>query len=299
MAGAERTPPRGARQLREFGGGSSARRRLIVNADDFGRSEAINSSVIEAHRRGILTTASLMVAGEAFEDAVRLARENPGLGVGLHLTACCGRAVLPHHQIPSLVNREGKFSDAPVAAGLRYALSPKARFELAREIRAQLERFVATGLLLDHVNGHLHFHLHPSIFPLLASNFAEFGVKAVRLTHDPLRIDWPLGRGRHLYRLSHWLIFWLLSRRARPALEGGGIRHARYVFGLLENDRVTEDYVLELLRVLPPGDSELYAHPSLDERAPDRLREHAALTSARVRNAVGEQNVQLIRYQDL
>ena len=95
-------------------------RRLIVNADDFGRSSSINQAVVRAHRDGILTTASLMVNEPAFAEAVALAKENPRLGVGLHLTLLCGHATLSAEKIPGLVNAQNQFSDNPVAVGLRY-----------------------------------------------------------------------------------------------------------------------------------------------------------------------------------
>jgi hopanoid biosynthesis associated protein HpnK len=264
------------------------RRRLIVNADDFGRSESINQAVIQARQRGVLTTASLMVTGAAFESAARLARENPRLGVGLHLTLCRGRSVLPASEIPTLVDRNQNFRDSPIAAGFKYFFSTRARLEIAREVAAQFARFLETGLPLDHVNGHLHFHLHPAVFQ-------PWKCRAVRLVFDPLRIDFPLGAGRPVYRLGHALIFSWLSRRARPRLRGASIAHTDFTFGLLENERVTEDYILKLLRVLPAGDSELYSHPSLDHFE----HEYQALVSPRVREAIQREEIELIRYQDL
>jgi hopanoid biosynthesis associated protein HpnK len=280
-------------------GAAKPRRRLIVNADDFGRSSAINRSVIEAHQNGVLTTASIMAGGEAFAEAVQLARENPSLGVGLHLTLCCGRPVLQPQQIPSLVTSTGAFSNSPIAAGLKYHFSARARSELSREIAAQLSRFRETGLELDHVNGHLHFHLHPVVFDILLPMARALGMRAIRLTRDPLRIDGPLGRGRAIYRLSHAIIFSALSGRAEPVLRRGGIKHTRHVFGLLENGRVHEDYLLKLIPALPPGDAEVYSHPSADARAPERFAEHRALLSPRVREALRARDIDLIRYRDL
>ncbi len=274
---------------------ASAKRRLIVNADDFGASESINAAVIDAHQRGILTTASLMVNGAAAEQAVRLANENPNLGVGLHLTLCCGSPALPQSQIPNLVNEHAKFRESPVAAGMIYFFSSAARRELALEIAAQFEKFAQTDLVLDHLNGHLHFHLHPTVFSLLGRELGGRKVRAMRLTRDPLGIDWPIGRGRWFYRLSHALIFKQLSRRALAFLRARNIRHTDVVFGLLENARVTEDYILKLLPHLPIGDSELYSHPSLEEFK----HEYDALVSPRVLEAVRSQGIQLIRYQDL
>src|SRR5213075_1770576 len=145
-------------------------RRLIVNADDFGRSQSINRAVIQAHQRGILTTASLMVNAPAAEEAIALAREHPCLGVGLHLTLSHGTSALAHSEIPDLVDRERNFSNNAVAAGFKYFALRRCRDQLAAEIAAQFEKFRATGLTLDHVNGHLEFHLHPTVFNILLPN---------------------------------------------------------------------------------------------------------------------------------
>lgn len=268
-------------------------RRLVVNADDFGRSASINQAVIRAHREGILTTASLMVNGEACAEAVELARENPRLGVGLHLSLVCGRAALPVAAIPGLVNERGEFGDDPVGTGFRYFARRSLEPQLRAEIAAQWEKFRATGLALDHVNGHLNLHLHPTVFRLLLELGAE--LRRVRVTRDPFWLNARLAGGLWGYRASHALIFQWLSARARPRLRRLGIRHTRRVFGLLQNGRVDEAYVLALLRVLPTGDNELYSHPSMDVfRA-----EFDALVSPRVKAAVAGAGVELIRYQDL
>ena len=110
-------------------------RRLIVNADDFGRSQSINQAVIQAHRDGILTTASLMVGESACDEAIALARQNPRLGVGLHLALSHGRSVLPPEKIPGLVNVRGEFSNRPAATGLRYFTQRELRSQLHDEIQ--------------------------------------------------------------------------------------------------------------------------------------------------------------------
>src|SRR5271167_461114 len=142
-------------------------RRLIVNADDFGLSHSVNEAVIRARGEGILTTASLMVNERGFDEAVKLAKENPQLGVGLHLTLLMGHSALPPEKIPNLVNARGEFSGKPVATGFRYFFERDLREQLRAEIHAQFEKFHATGLPLDHVNGHLHLHLHPVVFQIL------------------------------------------------------------------------------------------------------------------------------------
>lgn len=273
----------------------SRNRRLIVNADDFGRSSSINHAVIRAHREGILTSASLMVNGEACDEAVALAREHRTLGVGLHLTLVCGRAASSSAEIPGLVEANGCLSDNAVATGFRYAFQRMLVPQLEREIDAQFQKFRDTNLPLDHVNGHLNMHLHPVIFAMLCRRAGEWGIGAMRVTRDLFWLSCATSRGRWAYRLSHALIFSCLSWRAARRLDQLRVRRTRHVFGLLESGRVTADYVLKLLPRIPEGDSELYSHPSLDEAKP----ELDALIDPRVTERIREEHIQLIRYQDL
>jgi len=269
--------------------------RLIVNGDDFGRSHSVNQSVIRAHREGILTTASLMVNELGFDEAVVLARENPKLGVGLHLSLLCGHSALPPRGIPGLVNMRGEFSSKPIAVGFRYFFNRSLREPLRAEIHTQFAKFRATGLSLDHVNGHLHLHLHPTVFRILMEDAAQLGIRHMRLTRDCFWRNMHMARGRWFYRASHALIYEWLSNRARKPLRQRAIRHAQTTFGLLQNARVDEAYILKLLPELPPGDSELYSHPSLDEFK----HELDALISPRVKELVKKLGIELIRYQDL
>lgn len=270
-------------------------RRLIVNADDFGLSASVNEAVIRAHCEGILTTSSLMVNEPGFDEAVALARENPRMGVGLHLTLSHGHSALPPKEIKGLVNERGEFRNEPTATGMAYFFKRELRDPLRREIFAQFEKFRATGLLLDHVNGHLHFHLHPTVFRIVLEGAEKFGVTRMRLTRDPFWLNARIGSGRWLYRGSHAFIYFCLAGKARSALRKRGIRHTRKVFGLLQNALVDEDYILKLLPHLPLGDSELYSHPSLDQFK----HELDGLMSERVKSAIRERGIQLIRYQDL
>ena len=272
-----------------------AARRLIVNADDFGLSPSVNQAVIRAHREGILTTASLMVNETGFDEAVKLAKENPKLGVGLHITLLHGHSALPHDRIPGLVNQRGEFSNSPVGVGMKYFFDSDLYDQLHAEIHAQFEKFHATGLPLDHVNGHLHLHLHPVIFKILMDDSEKLGIRHVRFTRDCLARSRRMSSGYLFYRVSHAVIFELLSRRVREPLRQRNIRHAQITFGLLQDGRVHEDYVLKLLPELPPGDSELYSHPSLDKFK----HEFDALISPRVREQIQKLDIKLIRYQDL
>jgi hopanoid biosynthesis associated protein HpnK len=270
-------------------------RRLIVNADDFGLSHSVNEAVIRAHRDGVLTAASLMVNEPGCDEALKLAKETPRLGVGLHLTLLVGRSALPPEKIPGLVNSRGEFSNSPVGVGMNYFFKRSLREQLRAEIQAQFERFHSTGLPLDHVNGHLHMHLHPVIFKILIEDAEKLGIKRMRLTREPFWMDVPLARGNRLYRSTHAAIYLCLSWLAQSRLHRKNILHTQRVFGLLQNARVDEPYILRLLPILPAGDSELYSHPSLDEFK----HELDALVSPRVKDLVKELGIELVRYQDL
>jgi predicted glycoside hydrolase/deacetylase ChbG (UPF0249 family) len=166
---------------------------------------------------------------------------------------------------------------------------------LRQEIHAQFQKFRDTGLPLDHVNGHLHLHLHPTVFRILMENATQLGIERLRLTFDPFRLNLKLASGRFFYRTLHASIYHLLSARARPVLQRRNIRHTSQVFGLLQNARVDENYIGRLLLCLPAGDSELYSHPSLNEFN----NEFQALVSPKVREMVQKLGIRLIRYQDL
>jgi hopanoid biosynthesis associated protein HpnK len=270
-------------------------RRLTVNADDFGLSSSVNEAVIRAHREGILTTASLMVNESGFDEAVKLAKKNPKLGVGLHLTLLQGHSALSPEKIHGLVNSHGEFPNYPIDVGVGYFFKRGLCEQLRAEIHAQFDKFHATGLPLDHVNGHLHIHLHPTVFRILIEDAEKLGIKRMRLTRDCLARSRRMTSGHWFYRLSHAAIFELLSSRARKTLEQKKIRHTQITFGLLQNARVDEEYILKLLPELPSGDSELYSHPSLGEFK----HEFDALISPRVKSRVQELGIELIRYQDL
>jgi chitin disaccharide deacetylase len=270
-------------------------RRLIINADDFGFSSEINAAVIRAHTHGVLTSASLMVNEDGFEEAVELARQHPSLGVGLHLTLLCGRSRLAPTAIPRLVDAQQQFLKCPVTAGLKYFWSQSLRDELEKEIEAQFASFEATGLQLDHVNGHLHFHLHPTVLQIISRNAERWNIRRIRLTHDPFWMNARLAKGRWGYRIAHAVVFRGLRARARAQFRALGMRHTDYVFGLLQDSHVDESFTARLLQRLPKGDSELYCHPSLTRFK----HELEALVSPRVRALISELGIPLVRYQDL
>jgi hopanoid biosynthesis associated protein HpnK len=273
----------------------------VLTGDDFGFSRGVNRAMIEAHERGVLTSASLMVTGDAWEEAADLARSHPRLGVGLHLVVVSGRAVVPPSEIPHLVDDAGRFASSPTRAGLAYQFRPAARSELRREIRAQLERFLGTGLPLSHVDGHLHMHMHPVVMGILAELAAEFRVPAVRLPSEEFGLA-RLPRPGVLARDLAWSwIFGRLRRHGERRLERAGVGFAERVYGLFATGRLDEGYLLDLLPKITADFSEIYCHPALDldgdhPNGRQGARELSALTSSRVREAIEAEGFELTTY---
>jgi hypothetical protein len=141
----------------------------------------------------------------------------------------------------------------------------------------------------------LHLHLHPVVFKILMEDSDKLGIRHLRLTRDCLSRSRRMASGRWFYRTSHAAIYEWLSSRARGPLDRHGIKHAQITFGLLQDSQVDEAYILKLLPELPPGDSELYSHPSLDKFK----HEFDALVSPSVRETVRRLGIELICYRDL
>jgi chitin disaccharide deacetylase len=236
---------------------------LIVNGDDFGFSHGVNEGIIKAHTEGILTSTSLMVSGNAFEEAVNLALNYKGLAVGLHLVLCCGKSVLSPEEIPHLVDKNGNFSNSPFLAGLNYQFNADARKELKLEIRAQLERFKNTGLNMSHVDGHLHLHCHPVVLNYLVELAPEFDIKYIRLPLEELDINLGINPENKLMKMVYSWVFGRLREYGDRLLSSHNIRFSDRVYGLLETANMNEDYLLKLIPQMSGKIVEIYSHPAI------------------------------------
>lgn len=235
---------------------------LIVTADDFGLSVSVNAAVEEAYKKGILTSASLMVSAPAAADAVERARNLPGLGVGLHVVLVDGRPVLPPEAIPDLVGPDGRFSTQLIRTGANIFCRRSVQRQVAAEIRAQLEAFRQTGLPLDHVNGHHHFHQHPTVLGMIIDLAREFSVKAVRVPYEPFITSWQARHSGLLRRLGSGLFYLHRAARMKILLGRARIRYNDYLFGLNDSGRMDKAVLLQFLAHLPEGISEVYCHPA-------------------------------------
>ena len=237
-------------------------RQLIVSADDFGASSQINDAVAKAFREGILTSAGLMVGGEAVSDAVAWAKNESGLAIGLHLALSDSRSVLPHELIPDIVNANNRFANNPATAGLRYYMSKRAQRQLKCEIEAQFEAFSAIGLTLSHVDGHQHLHVHPIALPIIIALAVQYGAKGIRIPHDPFWANISVNRSRPIYKLLVGLSHAYLSSIDRSLIGQSGLATCGAVVGSMMSGQMDSVYVIRILERLPHKKIELYFHPS-------------------------------------
>ncbi len=248
-----------------------------------------------------------MVAAPATADAIERARRLPSLAVGLHVVLVNGRPALPPERVPALVDARGEFPIDLVAAGVRFFFTPGIRRQLEAEIRAQFERFAASGLALDHVDAQCHMHVHPTIFALILKVGREFGMRAIRLPREPFALSYRAGGDRYGARLFNAALTgpWLALMRARAA--ASGVICNDYAFGVNDPGAMNERRVLALLERLPEGTTELFFHPATGPFAgadPGTERfawaeELAALTGAPVRDAIARGGIESVTYGEL
>jgi len=266
---------------------------LIVTADDFGAAREVNEAVERAHRGGILTAASLMVSAPAAADAVARAKEMPKLGVGLHVVLVEGRPTLPSAAIPALVDRDGFFRNDMALQGARMYFLPHVRRQLAAEIDAQFKAFAATGLKLDHVNAHKHFHLHPTIASLIVKIGRRFGMKSLRVPYEAITILRTIEPGTRGNAVAA-----LYARRLKKRLARWGLFAPDNVFGLAWSGDMTTERLCGLIAHLPDGVSEIYMHPATAPYAGAAQgyrygEEPAAVTSPQVLDLAREPDIRL------
>jgi chitin disaccharide deacetylase len=254
----------------------------------------VNRAVEIAHREGVLTAASLMVGAPAAADAVETARRLPRLAVGLHLALVDAAPVLPADAVPDLVGDCGRFRPNMRLSGAAMVFLPRVRGQMIAEVRAQFEAYRATGLKLDHVTAHKHFHLHPSITSAILELKAEYGVKAVRAPFEPRTVLARIERGNPGLTAAALGPFARLQRRR---LRSAGIATPDQVFGLAWSGAMTSSRLVGLVANLPDGVSEIYAHPATASRfagsAPGYryAEELAALTSPAVRSLIASAGI--------
>jgi len=276
-------------------------KRLIINADDFGISKSVNRAVIAGWQNGLLTSASLMVTGAAFDDAVALVRLNPGMQTGLHLTLVQGLSATRHKGFPALTHHDGTFPDDPVFAGMRMFFLKSLQKQIEAEVVAQIEKFLATGIPLTHLDGHLNIHMHPTVFAILCRLMPKYGISTCRLSRERFAIERQISSGRAYEKAVNAFIFGRLAKHCLPELKMRRIGFADEVKGTLNSGRITEDYLLKCLDNLQEGLTEIYLHPadsdSLQTPEYKHVEEMTAITSRKVLDKIKSLGITLCNYR--
>jgi hopanoid biosynthesis associated protein HpnK len=285
-------------------------RNLIVNADDLGWTAGVNRGVAEAHRNGIVTSASLLANGAAFAEAVELARKTRGLGVGVHLNLSDGPPTAAPNAVPSLVNDSREFEGGPDGLLLKIATRALSMREVETEWEAQIAKILAAGIEPTHLDGHKHVHMLPGLFEIALRLAKRHGIGAIRVSHEAssLRAALTTGELRAAVVLKQGVQargLKLLARDAREQADRAGVSTADYFCGIAQTGELTKEGVARLLRSLPEGTTELMCHPGYADEAlrktatrlqGSREKEVEILTDTEIRNLVASQGIRLIDY---
>jgi hopanoid biosynthesis associated protein HpnK len=237
---------------------------LIVNADDFGRHELINKAVEEGMLHGLIRSATVMVTGKAFDGAVALAKKYPQLGMGIHFTLVDGLPVLPPEQIPSLVDpATGRFYPDH-GAFVKHFLKGRVKLsEVRAECQAQLDKFLATGLVPTHADSHQHMHVLPGIIDVIVDLCVKAGIPAMRIPAIPVSLtDTRLSNlGEQIGRTG----LHVLSEQARRKARRHGLLTPDYFGGIVAGNAVDTACIRTILLQMRPGATEIMVHPGTDD----------------------------------
>jgi hopanoid biosynthesis associated protein HpnK len=235
-------------------------KKLIVNGDDLGLTDEVNEGIIRAHEEGILTSASLVASGEAFERAIELIRLHPSLDVGVHLTLIEEKPVLPALEIPSLVREDGYFRRSARQFYFDYLRNEISLDEVESELRAQIEKISSQNIVISHMDSHQHIHVLPKILGVVLRLAEELEIRVIRAPFEKIRLRWLLSVSRW-HRLMQMLAIRVLLRRGMSMLESSSPDH---FFGFMDGGRMDESRLCEIISELPDGVSEIMCHPGLN-----------------------------------
>ena len=284
---------------------------LIVNADDLGWTDGVNRGIVEAFHHGIVTSTSLLANGAAFAGGVEAARSAPGLGVGVHLNLSDGPPVANPEVVTSLLNDNAEFAGGPQSLLLRRARRGLLLVEVEDELDAQIQKIVDAGITPTHLDGHKHVHMLPGLFEIAVRLAKRHGIGAIRVSLETssLRAALSSGSKQHAGVVMKQGVqargLKLLARDVRAQAEHAGISTADYFCGIAQTGELTREGVVQLVKSLPDGTTELMCHPGYADAAlqktPTRLQnsrqaELQILTDTAIRNLVASLGIRLIDY---
>jgi predicted glycoside hydrolase/deacetylase ChbG (UPF0249 family) len=277
-----------------------ASKRLLVNADDFGLSPAINAGIIRSHVDGIVASTSIVASGSAFDEAVQLSRMHPALGVGVHLTLVEENAVAPASKIPSLAPNgilPGTYGEL-----IKKVLTAQIRMpEIERELRAQIEKCLAAGLKPTHLDSHQHTHALPLIFPLVVRLADDYAIHGIRIPRG-----WPGVRDVSASRFIPKCVLCLFAHLDAVVFSLKSCVATRHFAGLFETGNLTKPSFNRILGHLRSGTTELVCHPGYADLSGPyqnwggrRELEMATLTNPHIRDAIRTMGIEVINYRQL
>ena len=285
--------------------GAAAGRRLIVNADDFGLTLPITEGTIDAFERGILTSASLVATGAAFDRAAQYAATHPDLDSGVHLMIVQGGPVLPPDNVPSLVQQDGKFLPGYGEFMARYLSGGVRDEEVEAEWTAQIARVRGAGVRMTHLDSIQHLHLVPGLFRIALRIARANGILAMRFP----RVPTVLRRAEKgtVRRSLEFLPLRLMEQSNLPYLNSSGIRTPDRFFGFHSAGHLDQKALRSVLFGVPQGTSELVCHPGRGEPDSSPIAtweyewraELEALTSPESRRIIESQGIELTTFSDL
>jgi chitin disaccharide deacetylase len=287
-------------------------RNLIVNADDLGWTEGVNRGIVEAHRKGLVTSTSLLANGRAFAAAQGISRSNPELGIGVHLNLSDGPPSAPANEVKGLLGKSGELEDAADSLLLKIAGRSLRVEEVEREWDAQVQQVRDAGIQPSHLDGHKHVHMLPGLFEVALRVAKKHKIRAIRVANEEstLRAALASGEGQRKGTVLKQGVqargLKLLARDARKMAERAGISTADYFCGIAQTGVLTRDGLQELLEILPEGTTELMCHPGYaDEELrktrtrlqESRVAELRILTDEGIRKVVATRGIRLISYK--
>lgn len=278
---------------------------LIVNADDLGLTSGINRAVIEGHTRGIVTSTTIMANMPAFDEAVRLAKDHPDLGVGLHFNITQGKPLAAASQVHSLINERGEFLGTSTALAGRAFNGRLSVEEISIELRSQIEKVFDAGLRLTHIDSHKHSHALPQVCGAIIRTIKDYGISAVRLPRERWYFNWS---SKIIGQNIGALVLAQLCRFSSARLVNSGVKSPDAFFGITQTGFWTKRWLQGLIERLPDGVSELMCHPGYDDdqlkRVGTRLRQSRAvelqlITDPEIRASFNERGVRLVNFSHL
>lgn len=281
------------------------KKQLIINADDFGIHPAVNEAVRKAATEGILTSTSLMAGGDAFDEAVEMARSMPSLGIGIHLTLVGGiKPVLPPSEVPSLTWDNGVFCHDYGKLIVRDLEGKISLSEVYAEWDAQIQKIMNTGLPVTHMDGHQHMHMWPHFYPIARDLAKKYHISCMRVPDEDVLFGMKDG---HIIRWAAKNGLSLLSRMHRPDLKKNHIRTNDHFFGMIYGGHLSPERFAKFILQTKPGITEIMCHPSADTRAMEDTfhwgyhgeDELAGLLADINRELIEKKQISLISYRDV